>query len=88
MDKAALNHNDCRNFIPIDVAKGICNVHQKEILTDGQICPKFDAMPKCKHCANFTEPDEKLIGRCLGFGDNYWTFGELKAAVCEHFRGK
>jgi len=85
MSDKAFNHSDCYNFIPIDVAKGICNINNKEILIDGSICSDFEALPKCKHCKNFTEPDENGMGICTGFADNAWTFGELKVTTCEKY---
>ncbi len=63
----------------------ICNINNKEILIDGSICSDFEALPKCKHCKNFTEPDENGMGICTGFADNAWTFGELKVTTCEKY---
>lgn len=88
MKKENLNHSDCRNFIPVDVAKGYCNAHKMEILIDGDICPKFDTLPKCKNCLNFTDIDEKSMGTCQGFKDKYWTYADLKAVTCECYQGK
>ena len=83
--KSKFNHSDCYNFIPVDVAKGLCSVHNKEIIIEGDICPDFEILPKCKHCSNFSEPDEKDMGTCLGFPDKGWVFGELKATTCEKY---
>ena len=85
-----LNHMDCRNFIPIDVAKGICHAHgDKIILIDGDdTCPQFDTLPKCKFCTNFTDVDDKGIGGCEGFKVKDWTYSNLKAVTCEKYAGK
>lgn len=88
MNKDCLNHNDCRNFIPVDAAKGICSVNKTEILIDGPTCPKFETLPKCKNCSNFTDQDDKAMGICAGFKDKYWTFGDLKAVTCEGYQAK
>lgn len=81
-----LNHADCENFIPVDVAKGICHANgDAMILIDTAICPKFTAVAKCKFCKSFNNPDEHNIGTCEGFKAPYWTYGDLKAVQCEHF---
>ena len=86
MKKENLNHMDCRNFIAIDVAKGMCHANgDKIILADGPICPKYQEMPKCKFCSQFTNPDDKGIGMCEGFKVKDWTYADLKAGTCEHF---
>jgi len=88
MDKNNLKHHDCRNFIPIDVAKGICNAKKMVVLIDSDICPKFKALPKCKNCGNFKNPDDKSIGNCVGFSDNYWVYADLKAVTCEKYQAQ
>ena len=72
--------------MPIDLAKGICHVQgDKIILADGDACPKFEALPKCKFCKNFTNVDEHGIGCCEGFKVKDWVYAELKAVTCENF---
>ncbi len=88
MNKLKLKHIDCLNFIPVDVAKGICNFHSKEILVEGNICENFKLMPECNNCSYFMEPDSKGTGKCAGFSDNYWTFASLKAVNCEKYNMK
>ncbi len=85
MSKANLNHADCRNFVPVDVAKGLCLAHNKEILIDGPACPKFETLPKCKNCSKFTDVNDKALGNCRGFKDKYWTYADLKAVNCEMY---
>ncbi|MFZ5754411.1 MAG: 4-hydroxyphenylacetate decarboxylase small subunit [Bacillota bacterium] len=88
MTKGNLKHDDCRNFIPIDVAKGFCNVKKMNVLIDTPACEQFKALPKCKVCVNFTVPDEKSLGTCVGFKDNYWTYADLRAVTCEMYKAK
>jgi len=88
MNKSNLKHSDCLNFIPVDVAKGICNFYSKEILVEGKICENFKVMPECNNCSYFTEPDSKGTGKCTGFSDDYWTFATLKAVNCEKYNLK
>lgn len=86
MKKAELNHMDCRNFIAIDVAKGMCHANDdKIILADGPVCPQYEAVPKCKFCSQFTNVDERGIGCCEGFKVKDWTYADLKAVTCENF---
>lgn len=88
MKNIKYKHSDCRNFIAIDVAKGICNIFDKDIFIDGDICPDFLLLPKCKNCENFLVQDEKEVASCKGFSDNYWTFDELSAVNCEKYKLK
>lgn len=83
-----LNHTDCRNFIPIDVAKGICRVQDKRILIDTPICDNFDALPKCKNCAYFAEDGgEEGLGVCQADEKRTpWTFADLPAVTCGMYR--
>ena len=82
------NHSDCTNFIPVDVAKGLCNLHNQEIMAPGDICSDFEETPKCKNCSHFTEPNEKGMGNCKGFADDFWTFGDLRTGNCENYLAK
>ena len=70
------NHADCRNFTPIDVAKGICHANNDSIiLIDSETCPMFTPIAKCKCCKCFIEADENNIGICDGFKIKDWTYG-------------
>lgn len=83
-----LKHNDCRNFAPVDVAKGICRIKNELIFIDGEPCEKFEMLPKCKNCGHFINVDKDDIGTCKGFKDNYWAFGENIAVTCENYQVK
>jgi len=81
-----INHADCQNFIPIDVAKGICHANgDKIILIDSETCPQFAAVPKCKICKCFTNVDENNIGTCEASKNKTWTYADLKAINCGMF---
>lgn len=88
MTKKNLNHSDCANYIPIDVAKGFCRLSNKKILLDGEVCPNFVTKAKCKNCANFKNPDKDNIGTCAGLEKESWTFGDLVAVTCEGYKAK
>lgn len=86
--KDKVNHSDCQNFIPIDVAKGFCNAIKSNVLIDSPVCPKFSQIAKCKTCCHFLNQDEKGIGQCGGFQDGFWAYSELKAKNCEMYQTK
>ncbi|MDK2824075.1 MAG: 4-hydroxyphenylacetate decarboxylase small subunit [Clostridia bacterium] len=86
MDKL-LKHSDCRNFAPVDVAKGICRIKNELIFIDSSVCNKFVTLPKCKNCSNFV-PDKDHMGTCKGFKDNYWAYEENIAVTCEEYAVK
>ena len=83
-----VNHTDCGNFIPIDVAKGFCNMLKGNVVVDSPVCNRFEQVAKCRVCTRFAFPDEKGIGKCGGFCDESWTFAELKAVNCEKFQAR
>ena len=41
-----LHHRDCRNFAPVDVAKGICHRTKNMVPADGDQCEECVATPK------------------------------------------
>ena len=85
----ALKHNDCRNFIPVDVAKGICSLANEMIIIDSGACPKFEQLAKCKNCRGFVNPDKDNIGTCVGLNDGgFWALGETIAVTCEGYQVK
>ncbi|MCT4606168.1 MAG: 4-hydroxyphenylacetate decarboxylase small subunit [Marinisporobacter sp.] len=88
MDKTNQKHNDCSNFAPIDIAKGICRLTNNIIFTDTATCPKFTALKKCKNCSHFTNSNEDNVGTCLGLEKESWTYGELCAVTCEGYQEK
>ncbi|MBN2543299.1 4-hydroxyphenylacetate decarboxylase small subunit [bacterium] len=79
---------DCRNYAPVDVAKGICHVRKEMVAADGEACERFEKMPKCKHCANYTPREEKLLGDCEAPEDPHMTYPDLIATTCEWFSWK
>lgn len=88
MNKDSFKHNDCRNFVAVDVVKGICRITNKLVFIDTDVCPKFEAVAKCKNCTNFLEPDKDNIGTCKCSSVGYWTFGENFALNCEGYKAK
>lgn len=82
-------HNDCRNFVPVDVAKGLCRVSKQMIfIDDTAVCPKFEQLSKCENCGNFVNPDSDNMGTCVGLSDKeFWASGNMLAGNCEGYKG-
>ncbi len=80
-----MKHLDCRNFAPVDVAKGICHVKKQLILADGESCETFQKLPKCKHCQSYLPGDQAYIGACAASSPHPMTYPDLAAVTCEDF---
>lgn len=84
-----LNHTDCRNFVPVDVAKGICGLRNEKVLIDTPVCEKFDSLPKCKNCVCFGDVDEEGLGVCKADEKRTpWTYADLPAVTCGMYKAK
>lgn len=81
-------HNDCENFAPVDVTKGICRLTNELVLIDSPVCVKFAAIPRCRGCSFFRHPDKEGIGTCTGLQKEYWTAANYSAALCQGYVGK
>ena len=67
------------------VAKGICHMRKQMVLADGQACPMFEKLPKCKHCAKYTPGEEAYLGTCAAWPSKPMTYPDLIGVTCEHF---
>ena len=81
-------HLDCRNFAPVDVAKGICHIRKQITLADGESCELFERLPKCRHCTNYTPGEEEYLGICEASSSRPMTYPDLIAVTCEWFTFK
>lgn len=89
MSKKDLKHHDCRNFAPVDVAKGICHLSKKMVQTDSPVCENFEELAKCRNCANFTaDKNQETMGTCEAENTKPWTFEDLIAVNCELYSAK
>lgn len=82
-------HRDCRNFAPIDVAKGICHGSKATIPADGDSCPKFDRTPKCRYCTNYTpDPVKVELGTCEASKNvpKFIAYPDMVAVTCEWYK--
>lgn len=79
---------DCRNYAPVDVAKGICHARKQMVMADGDTCEFFDRLPKCKHCANYTPGADEYLGVCEAAKTQPMTYPDLIGVTCEWFAWK
>ena len=82
-------HRDCRNFAPVDVAKGICHLSKKVIPADGDQCQNFDQIPKCRWCQNFkADPDTVEIGTCEASMNTpkFMAYPDMVSVTCEMYK--
>jgi 4-hydroxyphenylacetate decarboxylase small subunit len=83
-------YRDSRNYVAVDVAKGI-DLRTKEIVSADQIDPNFEPMPKCKRCKHFVPHAEKIeIGVCEASMNNpkFVAYPEMVAVTCAMFEEK
>jgi 4-hydroxyphenylacetate decarboxylase small subunit len=82
----ANKHSDCRNFAPVDVAKGICHRTKDLVITDSLPCEDFLSLPKCRNCRLYEpDPTEPVMGLCQAEKDRPWTYAELVAITCQWY---
>lgn len=83
-----MKHNDCRNFVTVDVHKGICRRTGELILIDSDVCPNFTELAKCRNCASYACGEEENIGICRAEKTEHWTYPELMAVTCNWYARK
>lgn len=79
---------DCRNYAPVDVAKGICHIRKQMVLADDEACEKFEKLPRCKYCVKFTPDNEEYLGTCGASPNQPMTYPDLISVTCEWFSWK
>ncbi len=79
---------DCRNYAPVDVAKGICHRDKQTVLADDPNCEFFEPTQKCKFCSHYVSSQEEQIGLCGAVPNKPWTYPELITVTCEWFARK
>lgn len=78
-------HLDCRNFAPVDVAKGICHQRKELVLADDAACELFEKMPKCGHCANYVPSEDQYLGICAADDERPMAYPEMVSVTCKWF---
>ncbi len=81
-------HWDCRNYAPVDVAKGICHRTKDLVLADGDHCEHFTATQKCKFCSHYIAGVDPFIGICDAATAKPMTYPDLITVTCGHFAAK
>ncbi len=82
-----LLYRDTRNFIPIDVAKGIDAVTGKKVSADDLAPEGYEAIEKCGNCKNFT-PDGEHMGICEASEaePKFFAYPDMVAVTCEMYK--
>lgn len=78
-------HSDCRRYVPVDVAKGICRRTGGMVNLEDPPCRELIFLPKCKYCASFLSGEQEELGTCTAEADHPWTYPELVATTCSWF---
>jgi len=84
MSQILLQHSDCLNFCPVDVAKGVCRRTGDLTILDSNTCDCYKKLPKCKFCANYMTTEDQL-GICKAEANKPWAYGEMVAMTCDMF---
>ena len=80
---------DSRNYVPIDVTKGIDHLTGEIVLADKEAPKGYEPMPKCKNCANF-KADGEQMGICGGSMSDpkFFAYPDMVALTCEMYKAK
>lgn len=79
-------HTECRNYAPVDVAKGICHRTKEIVLADGEHCEHIEKIQKCKFCSQYTASKQEFLGTCGAVISKPMTYPDLVTVTCEMFR--
>jgi 4-hydroxyphenylacetate decarboxylase small subunit len=82
-----LAHRDCRNYVPLDAAKGLCRIRNEMIPADERICEQFRRLPRCRCCRHY-RPDEarSQTGVCGRSLNNFMAYADMTASTCKDFQ--
>lgn len=83
-----LNCRDCRDYVPIDVVKGMCHVKKTIVASDAGQCGDASLMPKCKHCTQFKADSETVeMGVCQASTSDpkFFAYPDMVSVTCEWF---
>ena len=81
-----LLYRDARNYVPIDVIKGIDQLTGQTVMADKESPKDYEAMPKCKNCNNFKAEGEQM-GICeSSISDpKFFAYPDMVAVTCEMY---
>lgn len=74
-------HQDCEEYLMIDVFKGLCRRDKKIKMADDKTCDDFKPVKKCKFCRHYTSKEE-FLGICMG---EALVYPDLLAKTCKNF---
>ena len=78
-------YKNSKNYIPIDVAKGIDRMTGVRVNAD-EIDPRYERLPKCAYCSNFTLNSEKIgLGWCSAETQPWIAYPDMVAVTCEYY---
>ncbi len=81
---SVMKHMDCRNYVALDVAKGICHRTKKLVLADDDHCEHCVQTQKCKFCVHFAAGGQYL-GACSAVPNQPMTYPDLLTVTCDEF---
>ncbi len=78
---------DTRNYVPVDVTKGIDHLTGKIELADDYAPEGYEVMPKCKFCKNFSE-DGQQMGICEASKNEpkFFAYPDMVAVTCPGYK--
>ncbi len=82
------NHQDCANFLPVDVAKGLCSHSGEMVFIDTPPCGDFAPARQCWGCRHFSTERDGETGTCGGFETPATAYPGLRAMNCDRFSEK
>jgi hypothetical protein len=82
-------YRDTRNYVPIDVIKGIDHLTGLTVMGDKEAPTGYEAMPKCINCKNFKAEGE-LMGICESSVSDpkFFAYPDMVAVTCEMYLKK
>lgn len=86
MGKTEYAHRDCRNYAPLDAARGICHKTKEVVAADEKNCECFSCLPRCCRCSNYAADESKpQVGICRRSPNNFLAYGDMTAKTCRDF---
>lgn len=84
-----LLYRDTRNYVPIDVIKGIDHITGKIVMADTEAPESYEAMPKCINCQNFKAAVEQMgICEASVMDPKFFAYPDMIAVTCEMYSNK
>lgn len=84
-----LLYRDTRNYVPIDVIKGIDLITGNKVFADDEAPEGYEAMPKCGNCSSY-KADGEQMGICLSSKNEpkFFAYPDMAAVTCEMYSKK